>query len=193
MSDPSTTVPTQRIPQYAKSATPDVLAAIERNLDATWTFKTAALAFSAEHGDDPNHGFYVGGWGLNRHVTAIASSTRPTNGQWKNGIRGRGWAPYKSNPLSKVMGAIRLVSEPIPGLAESYAGETNADWSTPVYFPTVFVQDGVAYMGLAGLPVARNDEQPFGSDTFDRDLWTEVLGSEYLAAKERRDAAAVAR
>jgi hypothetical protein len=173
------------VPQYAKSSDPAVLATAERNRAARAAFAAKALAFARQYGTGPDINARVAGWGGAYSIVAIISADKPTAGRWKVGRNGLGWTPFKNNPVHAEMDAITYQPEPIPGLAESYAGEMNPDWSTPVYFPAVFVHDGVAYMSLRGIPASNQDGEPFGSSEFDPDLWTEILPSEWHAAHER--------
>lgn len=179
------------IPQYAKSSDASVIAAVERNRDAVQAWRERAGAWAKEHTGDAN--FYYSGWGRTLHVTGVMSRAEPGPGRWRRAPRNDGWIPFKKNPLYREFARLIVEREPIPGLAESYAGLPDADFRTMVYFPSVFIESGVAYMSLGGIPASDNGKEPFGSDEFDADLWMEILPSEWHAAHERATGKAVSR
>ena len=179
---------TQIIPQYAKSTNPDVVAVIERNTAGRLAMVEKARAWVREHAPESGGDCWFNGWAGDRRLVAVAGP-KPTDGQWKK--HGNGWAPYKTNPLHKEMLAIAFKPEPVPGVGESYAGEYNRDGSQTIYSPSFFVHEGAAYFRLPGAPVADQEHSPFGSPVFDRDLWTEILTSEWYAAHEAATGQAV--
>lgn len=176
-----------RIPQYASSTDLDVVATIERNRLARREFTEAADAFARKYAPEGQGRFFMSdGWGTEWSLTGIVSRTKPTAGQWKKGRGANCWVPFKNNPIYREMTDIRRRREPIPGLGASYVGEHNRDGSQAVYFPGCFVHDGVAYMGMPGVPV--KDQTGFGSTEFDEERWTEILASRWYAAKEAVEA-----
>lgn len=178
-----------RIPQYASSTDPNVIAVVERNRAARREVLHEADAFARKYAPDGDGGFFISdNWGTGWSLSAIASPTKPTAGQWKQVPRRNAWLPYKNNPIHDEMTAIRRTREAIPGLAQSYAGDYNRDGSQAVYFPSVFVHDGVAYMSMPGVPIADQKDGAFGSTEFDEDRWTEILTSHWYAAKEAAEA-----
>jgi hypothetical protein len=177
------------IPQYASSTDPAVIAVVERNRVARREFTEAADAFARKHAPTGNGRFFMSdGWGSEWYLVGIYSIDEPAAGRWKKG-RGAGcWVPFKNNPLFQEMSQIRRRRELVPGLASTYAGEYNRDGSQAIYFPSVFLHDGFAYMGMPGVPVSDQEESGFGSTEFDTALWTEIYPSQWHAAKEAVEA-----
>lgn len=169
------------IHQYARSTDPEVVAVIERNDAKRDAFHEAAIAFAREHGDAAEPAYF----GDSTHLTAIASATKPTSGQWTRVLGGRGWRPYKSNPLMAQMMALTPKLEPVPGLPRTAVSPANSDGLRYRMWPTPFVLDGVAWLTLGHAPAQTDDS--FGEQ------WTEVLASEALTARERWAAVPAAR
>lgn len=178
-----------RIPQYARSTDPGVIAAVERNRAARQEFTEAADAFARKYAPDGDGRFFMSdGWGTEWYLVGISSPSKPTAGQWKKG-RGAGcWVPFKNNPIHREMVDVRRRRAAIPGLSTTYAGEHNRDGSQAIYFPTAFVHDGAVYMGMPGVPIADQEGSGFGSTEFDANLWTEIYPSQWHAAKEAVEA-----
>lgn len=177
------------IPQYASSTDTTVIATIERNRAARREFVEAADAFARKYAPEgEGHFFMSDGWGTEWYLTGIVSPTKPTAGQWKAGRPSGCWVPFKNNPICREMAEVRRWRKAISGLALTYAGDHNRDGSQAVYFPSVFVHDGVAYMGMPGVPVADQKGSGFGSEDFDANVWTEILASQWHTAKEAVEA-----
>jgi hypothetical protein len=168
--------------QYVKSTDPEVVRIITENTEKRLAAHQAALEWAARHGGT---GYYGGrNFGGAFGVWAIETDQKPTTGQWKRGYRGRGWAPFKSNPIHTEMAALTVGFDSVPGADGCFSAprgsgdgsETWMMWAAP------FVVDGVAFAMLSNYPT----EGEFG------DQWAEIKASEAYAAKESYESKAVA-
>jgi|GEM_PF-3139052 len=174
-----------RVLQYAKTTDPDVLAAVAEGERIRLEFNQAALAFAEKHaspGDEPTA--IVDHFAGSRRVVGIHSTEKPTSGRWTRGYSGRGWRPYKSNAAYDEMAALHRRAPEVPGAPTMVDGEYRSDGSHMSYFPAVFAVDGAAYFGMGGLPA----KEQHGRDAEVGPQWTEILGSEFMAAKEACEA-----
>ena len=173
------------IPQYATSTDAKVIAAIEANLAGRRAFHQRCVDFSAKYGTDPKNGFIpyhlTGRWDL-----AGIVGDKPTDGQWTTAVKGRAWRPAKRNPIYAEMTAITHTNAPVPGISAAYEGQYTSSGAQQILSPQVFVQDGAAWFHLTGIP---HEDQTgmWGDGTFDTNLWTEVLGSQWHAAHEAKN------
>lgn len=173
-----------RIPMYAKSTHPDVIAAIERNATRKREYGERARAFAMRYSDLGERArFYTSGWGHDKHLVGIESRREPREGRWTRRDSGA-WRPFKKNPIYAEMVAIRSSSEQVPGTPDSIDGPYNPDGSQVVMTPGLFVHDGVAWFRLPSEPHPDQRGIWNSGPDFDPDLWTEVLASEWHAAHE---------
>lgn len=166
-------------PQYATCTDPEVIAAVLARADEIRRFGMAGVEFSRKYGDHPD-GVFFGGKDFDGayFVSAIKSSTKPTIGRWKQ--HGDGWAPYRGTPIHAEMEALRVELPAVPGMPIQINGPHLPSGAQKLLYPTVFVQDGAAWLGFSDQPV---DEQ-FGFGAPVGPQWVPVRPSQYMAAHE---------
>jgi hypothetical protein len=158
------------IPQYGQCADPAVVETVETYWREAARAREQILAFAKKYGSGDDPGAFAGirmGW-----YTADGIYGKPSgHGQWKR--QGRGWAPYKSNPIHQEFAATSVKLPTIPGLPAIVMAED--------YFmePRPIAVDGVAFYGLGHMPRPETCVPPDGLGS-----WTEILTSEYHRAKE---------
>ena len=166
-----------RIPQYLKSVDPEVLEILSENEAGTNAWAKAAHEFGQKYGVPRTDGGEVHvlirtAFGDYR-VTGV-SGAMPTAGKWRK--LQNGWAPYAKNPITKEMGEIRFTPRRVPGLPTMVYGSESRD-GLLLMTPTPFLYDGVAWLKLSAPGTANEEVGP---------QWTEVLGSEVMAAHEKK-------
>lgn len=176
-------------PQYAKTTDPAVIAIVEANKAGWREHHEKACAFAIANGV-PDGAYYPSNFAGTNRVHAIGGDKRPTTGQWKRGGRGYGWAPYKNSPLHAELEAIRFDAASLPGLPDMVDGPYLPNGSHVWYTPQPFIWAGAVWVGFSGQP--RDTERASDPDPADGG-WTEILASEYHAAKEGYLAAANAK
>lgn len=166
--------------QFSKTTHPDVLAAIQHNRDGFEDFRKRAFAFSEAQGVE--EGAYYGSSFAGTHaIRSIGGRTKPTTGQWKRGYSGRGWLPFKNNPLYAELESVRFEETPVPGVPGLVYGPYTPSGGQIVTTPHPFIWDGVAYLGFQNQPVDQHgtrDPEPADGG------WEEIRASEFYAAME---------
>jgi hypothetical protein len=165
-------------PQYAKSADPEVVAAITRNREMRRELHKAGLALAAKYGSDS---YSASGFAGRLSIAGVKHKPEG-HGQWKR-TRGGYWAPYKRNPIAREFAALTRQEEAVPGLPEVVYGRYNRDGTQTLYTPMPFVYGDVAWVGFHEAPQAKDSGGIFGRDEWG-DQWVEVLASEFFAARE---------
>lgn len=172
-------------PQYAKSTDAAVIETIERNVQGLSDFHDKACAFAEAHGA-PLGGYYRSSFAGGHRIQAI-SGEKPTTGRWKRGSAGRGWVPFKNDPLYAQFEAISFDEERIAGLPMLVNGPYLPNGSHLVATPRPFLHDGAAFVGFNFTPVEgglSTAAEPADGG------WEEILASEYHLAVEAAQAAA---
>lgn len=168
-------------PQYAKSTHPEVIATVEANAAGWREHHAQACAFAERFGADRG-AYFPGGWGARSSVAAINAPAKPTDGDWKRGPSGYGWAPFKRNPLRQEFDALTFTRQPVPGLPEMLRGPDLGNGRHMIVTPTPFIREGVAYVGFSIVPAGHEYGPPV---THADGGWEEILGSEYHSALEQ--------
>jgi hypothetical protein len=136
---------------------------------------TAACAFAARHGAEDGSHFVAPSLEHGSYrISAVDTPERPTDGKWKRGPGECGWAPYKNNPLSAEMAAIRFDPDPIPGLPTLTKSDNRL--AATVWF----LHEDTAWANLI-IPDGRIVSGTLDLETYG---WTEVLGTEYRQAAD---------
>ncbi|WP_137878474.1 hypothetical protein [Microbacterium sp. 4NA327F11] len=165
-------------PQYAKTTSAAVLEVIRQNKELDKAFFDKGQAFAEANGGT---GFYSSRWGSTVSVAAIAVKELPTTGRWREHPRGKGFIPYKNNPLYNEFEAIELRMNAIPGLPEYVESEYDEHMRHYIASPKPFVLDGAVFVGFNFVPQDRNSK----SDPNPADGgWEEIKASEWHAARE---------
>lgn len=180
--------------QYLRSDSPEVVAIVEANRQASRNYSKAAAAFVekyrvGEYHADEHPAWFGGGW-FGRGVSAISSREKPTVGQWTRGYGGRGWRPFKNNPVYAEMQKLGVSFESYPGLPhESVKQRTDGSFGHMIYTMHPLVRDGVAWVDCrTPLDPKEQGEWDKRRGMPDPDLWREVKASEFYAAKEAAEA-----
>lgn len=168
---------TSTIPQYARTTDPTVIAAIEANRTGRRTFHDRATAFAAKHGS-PKGAYLPSSFAGMHNVRAIGGTDKPTTGRWKRGWDDRGWRPFKNTDLERELDAIQFVEKPVPGLPDIAHGDYTPSGAQHISPGTVFVHEGVAYVGY---PFAPTDDTERAATPAD---WEEIKASQFHAAME---------
>lgn len=160
------------LPQYAKSADPEVIAAIEKNEADMDAAVERIKQWSRERGGGGDAAVRWA-WG---GVLVHGLPSKPEGfGRWTATAPHR---PFKNNTAEvEAMDALDYRPDTIPGSPGPAYGERRRDWSRMLMSPAPFVVDGVAYHGYSEMP-----DQDANGDIGPQ--WVEIKGSEYLAAKE---------
>lgn len=162
------------LPQYAKSNDPAVLAAVEDRRAAYAEFTRRGDEVARKYGS-PDGEFMVSS-GFGRRYLAGLPFKPEGHGRWTNN-RGRTWRPYANNPASADFN-VRQRDVEIPGLPATIRGRGNRDGSTTIHTVEPFLHDGYAWHGIDEAPARDRQDGDVGPQ------WTEVLTSEYWAARE---------
>ncbi|PZR55267.1 hypothetical protein DNL40_02535 [Xylanimonas oleitrophica] len=178
------------IPQYAKSTDRDVIAAVQRNEQGRIDFRVQARAFAQKYSAAEKPATWIHSWAGSYSLTGIAGPAKDGHGRWTKPDHQGATKPFKNNPLHTEFTAVRFRAEKVPGIDEGGYVTGYRDFSTIMHTPILFVQDGVAYMGLGGIPLS-DQSGGWGKGEFDADLWAEILASEWHAAKEAHTGEAV--
>ena len=159
---------TTKTTQYAKTTSPEVLAALKTRDAEYKEFFGLLRAWAEERGiKDPRY------HRVDDRLSASAPLDRPEGfGQWTKPGR-YGSVPFKSNTAEKEAWP-RQTLTPIPGagVVESEP-DRNGGWRTGL--PAVFAHEGTAYRIYSFAPVTPEPEES---------PWEECLGSEAMAARE---------
>jgi len=175
-----------RLFQYASTPDPDAIEAVEANQDAYREWAEQGLAWARERG---NSAFCKSSWHGSHHVTGV--EVKPDYdrfGQWSlsDGI----WRPYKRNPEYRVMTALVMHEQKVPGVPEALESAGERGWDRFVMTPTVFIQDGLVWAGVSRQPRAStvaSRNEGYGPQ------WAEVFPSRFHAALEAHNAMRAAR
>lgn len=166
-----------KVPQYMRSDDPETVAVVLVNEEGRNAWGKLAHEWGQKHGVPRTVGGEVhtlmrGSFGTYQ-ITGVTGA-KPTVGQWK--AQRTGWAPYAKNPIHKEMVAITFENSKVPGLPGMVMGsETNA--GLLMMYPTPFFYDGAAWLMMSA---------PGASSEVLGDQWVEVLGSEAMAAHEKK-------
>lgn len=172
------------IPKYLRSTHPDVIDTIEANVEGRAQAHRKACEFAARFGAENGshyggHDSFTGGYRL----SAIDTKERPTQGRWKKGPHGLGFAPYANNPLRAEMEAIAYSPTHVPGVPHIVLGDGRIGGTA------FFVQDGAAWARISFTDVTISSAADFDLESYG---WEEVLGSSWHAAAESHNAAITA-
>lgn len=164
------------IPQYLRSEDPEIVAIVEANEAGANAWAKEAYAFSQKYGVPHSVGGEVhtlirNSFGEYR-VTGL-SGAQPTEGRWKR--LDRGWAPYVKNPVHAEMTSLVFRNTKVPGLPEMVSGSSGE--GLLLMWPMPFLWDGKAWVKFSAPGTASTDVGP---------QWVEVLGSEVMAAHEKK-------
>lgn len=169
------------IPPYARSSDPQVVETVWANTQGQDAFHQDALAFAEKHSSFPKPSYSQSRQGASRHLLGIRGPVIEGHGQWTKPDTRGAIKPYKNNPIESEMRRVRFVAADVPGLSSSYVGESTFAGGWLVHSPQVFAWEGVAWFKVHH-PLAEDQSLGWDSGIFDHDLWTEVLGSEWLLA-----------
>lgn len=164
-------------PQFAKTTNPSVIEVLRENKALEEAFRERALQFAEQNGGE---GYYPSTWGNTTSLAAIGGDDKPTTGQWKKHPRGRGWLPYKNNPLFKEFEAIEVRRKAVPGLPDVVESAMDQDFRHYLGSPRPFIVDDAAYVGFNFQPVDPGYKQP---DIAEGE-WEEIKASEFHKAME---------
>lgn len=163
------------IPGYLSTEDPRVIADIKRLDDEYAAAHRAICEFAQAHGgiDGSHYGGPnpFGGY----DIVAVNAQEKPTEGRWKSGPHGCGYAPWANTDLGRQMQELNY--RPI----EQAVGGIPLGIHVPGVLARVtsFVTGGVAY---AHIPHAdRVDETQFDLDEYG---WAEILGTAFHQAHE---------
>lgn len=166
------------IPQYAKTQRPEVLEAIEANMQRAIDFHEKACAFAIKHGVEDGD-YYRDAFAGHVGIGAVGGKEKPTTGQWTKHRRG-GWRPYANSPVAEEMGALSFRKKQVPGVPSLVYSAMNRSMQQRASSPSPFVVDGVAYVGFGFVPA---DDQPEMRHAGDGG-WEEIKASEFHKALE---------
>ena len=158
---------TPTIPQYGKSMDPATVDAVRRFWAAHDAARDRLVAFAKEHSAAETPGVYAGLRMGHFSADGITGPVREGRGRWKR--QGRGWAPYKNNPLRAEFVAAQAKLPEVPGLPAAVMAENYFMSAAP------FIWDGAAWSGFSHAPTDRSSG--VGG-------WVEALASEFHRAKE---------
>lgn len=165
------------LPQYMKSTDPEIIATVERRMEAFWAWRKQAFEWAAKITGLPEKdvGIRINGWS-NDQVLLVGFYPWQVEGIDLPG----GWTkdpvrPKKNNPIYKDYAKIATYkAEKVPGRPNTASGD--GYWGGG----SLFVHDGAAYSGFGFIPEGLNShDQGEG--------WEEIRASEYMAAKEAHE------
>lgn len=171
----------QRVPQYSKSTDAEVLAAVDEMDNGYARFAQAAHGLAQKYGG-PDANPIVRTF-FRSNVVGIACKDRPTDGRWKKGPAGWGWAPWRTNPVAAEFDALTHEPPALPGFPGAVHSAYDADGRHRMSVPNPFLHDGAAWVGFSWQPERGDQDQGVGPQ------WVEVLASEFHAARESAEAA----